>query len=292
MENDRSLFHGNLVSTRRILYTPSSFAKENLLHLQETGSLQATRPHTSSRSDLSSYLFFIVRSGSGKLVFEGKTYALHRGDCIFLSCLLPYSHTTSNDLWELVWAHFDGISMPGIYRKYRERGGGPVFHPASLTPFEECLFSLYRTASSDDYIRDMRINESLSHLLSLIMGESWHPENGTTGQGKSDAALRAKSYLDAHYMDHITLDALASECYLNKYYLTRVFREKYGTTIGNYLNEVRIGEAKRLLRFSDDSLSEIGAQVGIPDANYLSRLFTRIEGISPTVYRKSWQGKS
>ena len=38
---DTSLFHGNLVTTSRILYTPSTFAKTSLLHLQEIGSLQA-----------------------------------------------------------------------------------------------------------------------------------------------------------------------------------------------------------------------------------------------------------
>ena len=62
---DTSLFHGNLVTTSRILYTPSTFAKTSLLHLQEIGSLQAQKPHTSRRENLSSYLFFLVLSGYG-----------------------------------------------------------------------------------------------------------------------------------------------------------------------------------------------------------------------------------
>ena len=43
---DNSLFQGKLVTSRRIIYTPSDFARTNLIHLQEIGSLQALRPHT------------------------------------------------------------------------------------------------------------------------------------------------------------------------------------------------------------------------------------------------------
>lgn len=53
-----SLFHDELVESNRIIYTPSDFAKSSLFHLQETGTLQAKFPHTSSRTNLSSYLFY------------------------------------------------------------------------------------------------------------------------------------------------------------------------------------------------------------------------------------------
>lgn len=287
---EESLFHGSLVSSRRIVYTPSTFAKENLLHLQETGSLKATNPHTSGRVGLSSFLFFIVRSGSGSLSYEGREVPLRAGDCIFLNCEERYSHTTAENLWELLWAHFDSATMPGIYKKYRERGGSPVFHPKDLSPFVSCLEALYAAAGSDDYIRDMRINEILARLLSLLMEQSWHPENGKERGEKNRVPAQVKAYLDAHYAEKITLDDLAGEFFVNKFTLTRVFKERYGTTIMGYLTSLRISEAKRLLRFTDLAIEEIGPRVGIPDANYLSRLFSRVEGVSPAVYKKSWQG--
>ncbi|MDD6691937.1 MAG: AraC family transcriptional regulator [Lachnospiraceae bacterium] len=288
---EESLFHGSLVSSRRIVYTPSTFAKENLLHLQETGSLKATNPHTSGRVGLSSFLFFIVCSGSGSLSYEGREVPLRAGDCIFLNCEERYSHTTAENLWELLWAHFDSATMPGIYKKYRERGGSPVFHPKDLSPFVSCLEALYAAAGSDDYIRDMRINEILARLLCLLMEESWHPENGSSQGTKTETAVLVKEYLDGHYSQKITLDGLASRYFVNKYYLTRIFKDRYGTTIMGYLSSLRIGEAKRLLRFTDLTLEAIGVRVGIPDANYLSRLFAKVEGVSPSVYRRSWQGK-
>ena len=67
---DNSLFHGDLVTSQRVIYTPSKFARSQLIHLQEVGELQARKPHTSQRENLASFLFFLVTSGSGKLVYQ------------------------------------------------------------------------------------------------------------------------------------------------------------------------------------------------------------------------------
>ena len=69
-------FDGKLVHSRRVIYTPSPFARSNLIHLQEVGSLQARQPHTSTRKGLASYLFFWVESGSGELEYEGAWHEL------------------------------------------------------------------------------------------------------------------------------------------------------------------------------------------------------------------------
>ena len=132
-----SLDTSPVVFSDRILYTPTSFAKTALLYLQEIGSLQAKKPHTSSRTHLSSYLFFCVNSGSGELEYQKRKYKLGRGDCIFIDCQQPYSHSTDKDLWSLSWIHFSGVTMQDIYQKYQERGGRPVFHPENITAFTE-----------------------------------------------------------------------------------------------------------------------------------------------------------
>ena len=75
---DQELFNpqSSSVSSSRIIYTPSTFARTSLLHLQEVGSLQAVHPHISQRENLVSFLCFIVLSGEGELSYEGQTYQL------------------------------------------------------------------------------------------------------------------------------------------------------------------------------------------------------------------------
>ena len=73
---DQELFNpqSSSVMSSRILYTPSTFARTSLLHLQEVGSLQAVQPHTSTRTNLVSFLCFVVLSGTGELKYEGEEY--------------------------------------------------------------------------------------------------------------------------------------------------------------------------------------------------------------------------
>ena len=240
---DQELFNpqSSSVTSSRILYTPSTFARTSLLHLQKIGSLQAIHPHTSTRTNLTSFLCFVVLSGNGTLICEGTTYELSAGDCVFIDCRKAYSHSTgyntadnnscSNDtsvnntsgtptcvnetacekdtpqsdthtnpstsLWSLQWCHFYAPFLPAIYEKYKERGGSPVFHPDDPTHFTAILTSLYTLASSSDYIRDMRINESLSALLTLLMEQSWHPESKTVSRKRLELVewTESKMYL-------------------------------------------------------------------------------------------------
>ncbi len=285
------LFSNNkssIVTSNRILYTPSSFARTSLLHLQEIGELEAKRSHTSSRSNLASFLFFTIVSGSGSLSYNDKIYSLRAGDMAFIDCHNPYSHTTDPDnLWTLRWVHFYGPTMGSIYNKYCERGGRLVFTPEDSAPFFSVWENIFSTAGSADYMRDMLINQHLSTLLTLVMSESWHPEDATTAKKKASLA-DVKEYLDRNYAEKVTLDGLATHFYINKYYLTKVFKEQYGQSITAYLLNVRITKAKQLLRFSEKSVEEIGMEVGLGAPHYFSQTFKSVEGVPPSKYREQW----
>lgn len=279
----------------RIIYTSSIFAKKYLLHLQEAGSFQALYPHTSKRSDLESFLCFVVLSGIGELKYEGEVYKLATGDCVFIDCRKAYSHSTgyncdennNSNLWSLQWCHFYGASLPAIYAKYREHGGKPVFHPKNVIQFTEHLTEIYNLASSSDYICDMQINEKLAALLTMLMEQSRYSID-MLESGKCLEISSIKAYLDEHYVEKITLDNLANQFFINKFYMMKIFKETYGTTIVNYLISKRITRAKQLLRFTDMTMDEISIEVGIDSANYFSRAFHKVEGISPSEYRRKW----
>lgn len=305
------------VSSKRILYTASSWAKNNLIFLQETGSLRAIKPHVSKRDNLQSYLCMMVLDGSGYIEYEGRHYEMVKGDCAFIDCMRSYSHSTgmstksvthdvvksrtihescaydmekenmSEGLWSLAWVHFYGENMPAIYEKYIERGGLPVFTPEDGKRYTDIFSRMYAMAGSEDYIRDMKLNALLNELLAVIMEQSWHPENLSGGKKRREL-VEVKAFLDEHYTEKITLDALAASFYIDKFYLSKIFKETYGITINSYIFAKRITQAKRLLRFTELSIDEIGSRVGMNDANYFSRSFKKLEGISPSEYKKTW----
>ena len=272
----------------RILYTPSSFAKQALLHLQETGTLHAKSPHTSRREQLSSLLFFLVLSGEGTLEYAGETYQLSAGDCVLIDCAKPYAHSTSGNLWSLQWVHFYGNHASEIYAKYLQRGGTCCFRPHNFDTYQELLTEVSAIARGTDSIRDMLLCEKLTSLLTLIMKETTPVESEQLTTTK-EALNRLKDYLDNHYTEKITLDELSSRFFMNKFYLTRIFKEQFGQPVNSYIISKRITEAKQFLRFSDMSIEEISGACGFSDANYFSRIFKKTEGITPGAFRHNWR---
>lgn len=289
------------VSSTRIIYTPSPFARSALLHLQETGTLQALVPHKSERSGMTSCLFFIVLTGNGRLTYGEKTYDLQEGDCVFIDCRKLYSHETkgtrsfnigtadTESLWSLQWCHFYGPNMNAIYRKYQERGGKPVFHPDRISDYRTILTELYEIADSDDYVRDMRIHEKLSSLLILLMEDAWDGDKRAETSSDTIDIQKVKEYLDTDFREKITLDDLASRFYMNKYYLLELFKERYGVTVNAYLNQLRVTYIKQQLRFTDETVERIAEDLHI-EPTYLSRLFKKMEGVNPSKFRKTWKG--
>lgn len=285
----------SLVRSRRILYTPSPFARANLLYLQEAGSLTALAPHTSRREKLRSCLCFAVLDGSGTLTYGGREYPLQTGDVVFVDCRKPYAHSTGNQegkqLWTLQWCHFYGPYLSAVYDKYCERGGQPVIHPDDVQPIVRLLQETYQAATSEDYIRDMWINARLNQLLAYLMRESWRPEarrDGDSGSKKQDVQ-QVKSYLEEHHAEKLTLETVAERFFINKHYLARLFKERYGISVNGYLQQVRITHAKQLLRFTDKKVESVGLECGIGELSYFSRIFKKVEGVSPSEYRSMWR---
>lgn len=280
----------NMVNSNRVLYTPSSFAKNHLLFLQETGTLQALKIHTNRRSGMASYLFFYIKSGSGSLEYEGTTYHLQKGDCVFLDCNQKYSHRTSTDLWSLQWVHFHGSNADKIYEQFRDRNSSPVFRPDYINAYEKKLTELQEIASGESLIRDMMIAEKIMGLLALIMHDCEQQDTEKATSTKIGLLKDVKAYLDTHFHDSVSLDDLAGYFYIDKYYLTRRFKQQYGCTINTYLQQLRITHAKHMLRFSEKNIEEIAAECGVSDPNYFARLFKKVEGMSPGEFRRSWNG--
>lgn len=285
---NNSFFSGELVKSNRIIYTPSIFSKNNLIYLQEIGELQAQQPHISKRKNLSSYLFFIVTKGSGMLEYENKVYQLSKGDCVLLDCQKTYAHQSSPNLWELKWIHFYGTNMNNIYDKYLELGGTPSFKTHNTESIMQLWNQIFHFASFNDHTKDMEIYSSLVSLLTLLLNEGKTTNAPGYSAHNAQNLQMIKEYLDTNYSQKITLDLLSNKFYINKFYLERIFKEQFSDTITNYLLKVRITRAKSLLRFTDLSIEKISHECGMNDANYFSRAFKKIEGITPGQFRKMW----
>jgi len=100
-------------------------------------------------------------------------------------------------------------------------------------------------------------------------------------------AQRAKDYLHAHYREHITLDSLASVLGVSVSQVKRVFQDQVGRSMVNYLTDLRIGQAKRMIREGNLNFTQVAEQVGYDSIYYFSALFKKRTGMTLTEYAKS-----
>lgn len=108
----------------------------------------------------------------------------------------------------------------------------------------------------------------------------------TTAPTASHQCASVRHYIDTHYKEPLTLDILAEEAHVNKFYLAHAFKEEYGLSPINYMISRRIEESRYLLQETDMSMSQIARILGFSSASYFSQSFRRAEGISPIAYRK------
>lgn len=133
---------------------------------------------------------------------------------------------------------------------------------------------------------DQMIKLRLENLLILLVRDSM------TGSKKYerkciDGVFDIYQYITEHYTEKITLDNLAFLFGTNKTTLCKSFKEKYNTTILEFINELRINEAKKLLSEKKLSITEISERLGFASLHYFSRIFKSKEGISPGEYADS-----
>lgn len=94
-------------------------------------------------------------------------------------------------------------------------------------------------------------------------------------------------YINQHYMEDLSLHTLAEMFYVSPYYLSRSFKEVTGFTFVEYLNSVRVKEAKKLLEGSSLKVNQICREVGFGSVTHFGRVFKMITGHAPLYYRRT-----
>lgn len=281
-----------ITASHRILCTPSAFAKDTLWYVQEVGTLKSLKPHTSQREELDSYLFMIVLSGKGIFTYNEETIYLKPNDIVFIDCKKKYSHrSSSTDPWELIWVHFNGPSIANYYKLFFGKMDSIVFNSHSSSDFENTLFQLIDLASSENATSELLS----SNLLNTLITQALTLEKLDIKINRninSEKINQIKQYIDKNFKKKLSLDNIAKKFYISKYYMSREFKKNYGITINNYVVNKRTTLAKELLRFTDKSIGEIGQLCGIIDNSYFNKVFQKNENMSPSEYRKKWNGMS
>jgi len=96
----------------------------------------------------------------------------------------------------------------------------------------------------------------------------------------------AKDFLHDNFAESFVIEDVARIAGVHPAHLSRVFREKLGCTVGEYVRRLRAESACRLILTTDMPLSEIASSAGFSDQSHLSRVFKNLYNLTPSEYRK------
>lgn len=104
-----------------------------------------------------------------------------------------------------------------------------------------------------------------------------------------DAAERAVRYVNKHYNETLTLEQISEQFNISLSHLCRQFKRITGSPFTEYVTRRRIEQACTLLKGTQLPIAQIGEQVGYPDYFYFNKVFKKVQGVSPSVYRREGQ---
>lgn len=140
----------------------------------------------------------------------------------------------------------------------------------------ECFKKINQAAYEGDYRQTM---ETVLNGLREMSGRS---------AGSNDERIeKMLQYISRNYQEDLKLEDLAEEFNFNYHYLSAYFNQQMKEGFSDYLNRLRIEKACRLLEESDLSISQVSSEVGYSEHSYFCRVFKRVTGKTPSLWRRS-----
>lgn len=97
-------------------------------------------------------------------------------------------------------------------------------------------------------------------------------------------------YLQEHLSEEMSLSILSDEFHLNAQYISQLFRNEIGVGFLTYLTNIRMEKAKQLLLSTSFSVAEVAERSGYVDYRIFTKVFKKVEGITPSQYRRDFIG--
>ena len=238
-------------------------------------------PHTHNHMEL----FFIV-GGKGQFLIDDRLHPVNANNLVIINPDVIHTEVSLNaQPLEYIVLGVDGITLAN---SETSNGQFSILDYYESVEVAGCLRNILREMEQKNPGYEdvcQAYMEILIIRLMRITALSVPTEPQTISANRQCAAVRR--YIDLHFKEPLTLEQLAAEGHMNKYYLSHAFKREYGISPINYMISKRIEESKYLLAETDLSMSQIAQLLGFSSLSYFSHVFHRTQSTSPKDYRNS-----
>ncbi|MEM9420404.1 MAG: AraC family transcriptional regulator [Planctomycetota bacterium] len=241
----------------------------------------------------------LVRQGTGRRYVGDSIEDFGPGDLVLLASNVP--HTWQSDVKSEPWCE-------SIVAQFRDDALGPGFFDLpELAKVRDLLKAAQRglrfpdaqdVAKTLETLPDQAPPRRLLVLLDCLYELADRPGVSLSSEPASPR-LRPRdrsridavsAYVQSHYAEPISLDEVAGVVHMSRTAFCRFFQRVMGRTFMQYLHELRVSQACRLLTETDLPIADIGFRVGFGNLANFNRVFKRLRGVTPSVIRRGGAG--
>ncbi len=279
-------------------YTAEQYMKSNKnIHISK----YKKEPHAAGDSLHTHDFIEIVYVLAGEMEHEidGCRYRTAHGDMLFMNYGCRHAFTSEGDYTyvnilfspevmadAVITAQnaFSVLSLSAFNEMRAAQDFGCVrFFGAERDEIEALILSMLGEYEKKQTSWETVLGNLLTNLIIKMLRKT---ELGLAG-GEMDGVWQSLSdYIDQNIDANLTLSALAEKCFYNPSYFSRVFKEKFGVSLTEYVTRKRLSYAVKLLSGSELSMEEICERTGFADKSSLYHAFSRYLGTTPGEYRR------
>ena len=238
-------------------------------------------PHTHSHTEL----FYIV-GGKGQFLIEDQAFPVNVNNLVIINPNVSHTEDSFNaQPLEYIVLGIDGVELATTQNS---NGEFCILDHFESVEIAGCLRNILREMEQKNTGYEGICQAYMEILIIRLMRSTSLavPAEPQLASGNRQCAA-VKRYIDLHFKEALTLEQLAEDAHMNKYYLSHAFKREYGVSPINYMISRRIEESKYLLAETDLSMSQIAQLLGFSSLSYFSQTFRRTQSVSPMEYRQN-----
>ncbi|MBB3128476.1 YesN/AraC family two-component response regulator [Paenibacillus rhizosphaerae] len=244
-----------------------------------------------------------IWSGAGCQYVNGELFEVQRGDVLFLhvgeshrfdvnssmeytNILFEPDFLTDQSSIKGAAKNFFSLQLFQEFRDLQKPIPQVRFRGRAMLELEELLQTMNEeyNAKKSGYRAMLRGYATLA--LCMIFRTMQKQSQSSELRGIYDMLPPLLTYIEEHYAGRITLQDLAKQSYYSPYYISKAFKDCFGFTFTEYVQQIRMREAKRKVLETEDSIESISRSVGYADKTQFFRLFKQSFGMTPQQLRR------
>ena len=239
-----------------------------------------------------------ISSGTATEYVDGAQYEVKRGDMLFINlgsnhAFEPhksFSYVNISFLPEIVGDliitkenAFSLLSLTAFNEMQRDAQGAVIsFTGEERKEIENILDAMQKEYDHGKY-GSKSVIECYMNIIITKMLRKTHINEG--GKDEGNVWKELSEYIDENLGSELTLYALAQKCFYNPSYFSRMFKQKFGTTLTEYVGRKRVDYAIKMLQQTELAVDEIALKSGFSDRSTFYHAFSKYTGKAPTDFR-------